>query len=305
MNIVCIGGGTGLPIALRASRPLATSLTAIVATTDNGGSTGQLRRSSETIAWGDIRKCIHALSTNVNALKGVFNHRFEQRGSIGGHCVGNLLLHSLNQQCSTPTQTTQVMAEIMGVKSSILPMSNGVADLVATNHNGATVVGECAIDALQVLPNQIRFSSPIKSTPQVIDAINNADLIAIGPGSLITSVYPVLMLADIQDAIKKSTAEKVLLANLEPENSVVDSLSSHQAVAWIVKQVGFQFFDKIITQKPVYRFAPNCIADLYDEITPQLHDIYKLRNALVDNIAIKAGWQDKYMGSNVTSLKVS
>jgi uncharacterized cofD-like protein len=179
-----------------------------------------------------------------------------------------------------------MLAQMLKLTTEILPMSDEPANLVATTHSGDKVTGECAIDSLKILPQSIRFSHNIRATSETLDAIAEADIITIGPGSLITSVYPVLLLPEIQNALRNSTAEKILVANLQAENSVIDSLSNHQAVAWIVKQVGFQFFDKIVAQKPTYRYADHFIADLCDENFPNLHDETKLKKALQRHTSI-------------------
>lgn len=300
MNIVSIGGGTGLPITLRATQSLCEKQTAIVATTDDGGSTGKLRKYVDSIAWGDIRKCLCALSDDHNPLKLVINHRFDTGEQLAGHSLGNLILNALDKHCSTPTEAALMLAQMLNVTAEILPMSNESTNLVATTHCGNKVIGECAIDALQTLPQSIKYSGNIRATPETLHAIAHADLITIGPGSLITSVYPVLMLSEIQTALRNSKAEKVLLANLRAENSVVDSLTNHQAVAWIVKQVGFQFFDKIIAQKPMYRYAKHSIANLCNDNFPNLHDETKLKNALLQNTLV--GRANKQKGQKYSSI---
>lgn len=301
MNIVCIGGGTGLPITLRATQSLCEKQTAIVATTDDGGSTGKLRQDGNSIAWGDIRKCLFALSNDNNALGIAINHRFDSGEPLVGHSLGNLVLHALDKHCISPTLASSMLAQMLNVTADILPMSNQPANLVATTHCGAQVIGECAIDALKILPQRIQFSNDIQATSETLLAIAQADLITIGPGSLITSVYPVLMLPEIQIALRNSKAEKVLLANLQAENSVVDSLTNHQAVAWIVKQVGFQFFDKIIAQKPTYRHAQHCLVNLCNEDFPNLHDEIKLKNAIVQHTIMKLENDKKSQKNNFRS----
>ena len=150
MKIVCIGGGTGLPITLRATQSLCTKQAAIVATTDDGGSTGKLRNFNNSIAWGDIRKCLFALCEDNDPLAIAINHRFDSGEALSGHSLGNLVLHALSKHCITPTAASKMLAQMLNLKAAILPMSDEPANLVATTHTGDTVIDECAICALVI-----------------------------------------------------------------------------------------------------------------------------------------------------------
>ena len=152
MKIVCIGGGHGLSQVLGAISTLTTDLTAIVTTTDNGGSSGRLRQDENLIAVGDIRRCVNALANQHNLLSMLSEQRFDTQNDLNGHCFGNLLLTALCQITNSPSDAVKIFCTLMGVEQTVLPMSNSPVDLVATTATQKEVYGECEIDSLSEFP---------------------------------------------------------------------------------------------------------------------------------------------------------
>ena len=155
MKIVCIGGGHGLSQVLTALRPLNNDISAIIATTDNGGSTGKLRQAKNCIAYGDIRRCILALANSNNLLTLIAQQRFENAGELSSHSLGNLILLALSQVTQKPSEAIYWLCQLLDVQQTILPMSDQVTDLSATLIDGSKIVGECEIDALTELPQAL------------------------------------------------------------------------------------------------------------------------------------------------------
>lgn len=272
MKIVCIGGGHGLSHMLSAIRPHCAELTAIVATTDNGGSTGKLRNSQGGVALGDIRRCCLQLADDDSLVHKVFHHRFEG-GELDGHSLGNLTLLGLSQQTDSATQAIAWFNAMLGNSETILPMSDEPTDLLAVLPNGEKIIGECQIDSLTQLPDYVTLSQNVNAAPGAVEAIHNADLILIGPGSLITSVMPAMLVEDIAQAINMTSACRVFIENIAKETSVIKSLDL-KPVDWLESMLGYSFCDLSISHD-----ALSEIVSHFDDVirTPnQQHDIEQL-----------------------------
>lgn len=274
MKIVCIGGGHGLAQVLSAIKPMCSHLTAIVATTDNGGSTGKIRASQECIALGDIRRCCLQLAGDGSDFNAIYEHRFTQ-GQLEGHCLGNLTLLGLTELTDSPTQAIARFNAMLGNVHTVLPMTEVPTDLVALLSNNEKVVGECAIDALSSLPKKVFLSKNVPAAPGCVNAILDADLVIIGPGSIITSVMPAFLVEGISSAIQKTSACRIFIENTKKENSVMKH--THAAgVDWLQEQLGSKIYDLSI--------PPSAIEEiLYDsrnimQSRAHLHDIDELKS---------------------------
>lgn len=251
MKIVCIGGGHGLSNVLSAIKHLPVEITAIVATTDNGGSTGKIRQAFNNIAWGDIRRCLCALTDQQHPMHQILCHRFNQVNEFSGHSVGNLLLLSCEQLKMTPQQSIDSFKAMLDIKHEIRPMSETPTDLIAITKDSKQIIGECQIDKLDELPISLSLTHSVKTSHENIKDILNADLILIGPGSNLTSIMPVLLVPQIQQALKHTQANKILISNLSDEKSVASSVSYSKLLDWMYSQLGFQAFDHVLTDTKV------------------------------------------------------
>ncbi|WP_457933855.1 uridine diphosphate-N-acetylglucosamine-binding protein YvcK [Pseudoalteromonas sp. SCSIO 43210] len=274
MKIVCIGGGHGLAQVLSAIKPMCNSLTAIVATTDNGGSTGKIRESQECIALGDIRRCCLQLAENRKALNSIYEHRFSE-GVLDGHCLGNLTLLGLTELTKSPTKAVAYFNAILGNSETVLPMTEIPTDLIATLKNNKEVFGECAIDALDTLPTKVHLSKNVPAAPGCVSAILEADLIIIGPGSIITSVMPAFLVEEISLAIQETSACRIFIENTTLENSVMKHTST-TGIDWLQDHLGFKIYDLSI--------SPSAIEEIFNDnknalqSREHLHDIDELKN---------------------------
>ena len=225
-RIVAIGGGTGLSNLLTGLKGFTSNITAIVAVTDDGGSSGRLRAGLEMPAPGDLTDCYAALSDSP-LLKELLTHRFT-RGDINGHTFGNLLIATLAEHRQDFAEATQAVNQILDVRGTVLPASLEPAVLIALLEDGTTIRGESTlglerkdrkIDRMMLEPN---FLTAPKAA---IEAIQNAEVILIGPGSLYTSLVPPLLVPDLKTAIQRSKAKLLYISNIMTEPSETDTMS--------------------------------------------------------------------------------
>jgi uncharacterized cofD-like protein len=243
-NVVAIGGGTGLSTLLRglkrlvvprhdpfptAQRPIK-DLAAIVTVTDDGGSSGRLRRENRILPPGDIRNCMVALSKDEALLGRLFQYRFHAGRGLTGHNFGNLFLAALTHVTGDFVEAVRVSSSVLAIRGRIFPSTVSNVTLEAILENGRRVYGETRISASRTPIKKIMLSPRrVRPLPEALDAIKHADLILLGPGSLYTSVIPNLLIPEIAQAIARSKAKSVYIANLmtQPGETTGYSLSEH------------------------------------------------------------------------------
>ncbi len=222
MKVVGIGGGTGLPVLLSGLKRLRQSgecdirITAVVAVSDSGGSTGNLRAALGIPAMGDLRNCFIALAGSpLPVLKAVCRHRFHGIEGLSGHSMGNLILSALYQMAGDFDGMVRLANHLFQLKDRVLPGTSVPVTLCADFFDGSIVRGESAIP-LKRMPIRRVWLDPERPLPApgVLDAIAEADAIVFGPGSLYTSVIPSLLVAGVADAIHASSAVKIHVCNL-------------------------------------------------------------------------------------------
>lgn len=282
MNVVCIGGGHGLGQQLAALKHLDVSITAIVATTDNGGSTGKIRQHSGSIAWGDIRRCINILAGNTNLTSLLMEHRFENLGELSGHSLGNLMLQACESLSASPSDAAQVLTQALNIPHMVIPMTNETTEIRAICQNGDIIQGECQVDEVGQMPEVVHLTKNVSACKEARHAILDADLLLIGPGSIITSVLPALLVDDIKQAVAGTNALRVYCANLTPEKHCGNQWLPIKQLEWMNQQVGFQFYDRVLLDSSVknvgfsHKKAPIMMADLVHARRPAMHDYNKL-----------------------------
>jgi uncharacterized cofD-like protein len=243
-NVVALGGGTGLSTllrglkelvtrrtdaAIRPERPIA-DLVAIVTVTDDGGSSGRLRRENRILPPGDIRNCMVALSKDETLLARLFQYRFHAGRGLVGHNFGNLFLAALTHVTGDFAEAVRVSSRVLAIRGRIFPSTLSNVHLVATLDEGRRVHGETRITASRGRIQQLTLSPRgVKPMPKAIEAIRKADLILLGPGSLYTSVLPNLLIPEIAHAIIRSKAPRVYIANLmtQPGETAGYALADH------------------------------------------------------------------------------
>ncbi|MDM5058449.1 gluconeogenesis factor YvcK family protein [Aeromonas rivipollensis] len=282
-RVVAIGGGHGMGRVLSSLSFLGTRLTGIVTTTDDGGSTGRLRKSQECIAWGDLRNCLNQLVTEPSIGSQLFEYRFTGRGELAGHNLGNLMLLALDNLCVRPLDAIRLISDMLHIAPSLLPMSEHPTDLCAHTVCGDQILGEVSIDQLTTPPRALSLNPNVPATREAIDALSQADMIILGPGSFLTSIMPPLLLSEIAEAIRSSGAIVVFISNLVAENGPAGKLTLSHQHRWLEERIGQGRIDAILA--PEGHGAPelqHCLvqASLGEAALPHRHDRLKLRQAL-------------------------
>jgi uncharacterized cofD-like protein len=222
LRVVSIGGGTGLSTLLRGLKryaapqsPNPLDVTAIVTVTDDGGSSGRLRRDFDVLPPGDIRNCMVALSEDAGLLSRLFQYRFHGGRGLNGHSFGNLFLTALSDISGDFHEAVRQSCEVLAIRGQILPSTTANCQLEAELEDGTIVSGETRISRSRRRIKRIRMvPRPCRPLPEALDAIAKADLITLGPGSLFTSVIPNLLVSGIPAAIAASAAVKAYFVNL-------------------------------------------------------------------------------------------
>ncbi|EPF7462377.1 TPA: uridine diphosphate-N-acetylglucosamine-binding protein YvcK [Serratia marcescens] len=246
-RVVALGGGHGLGRVMSALSSLGSRLTGIVTTTDNGGSTGRIRRSEGGIAWGDTRNCLNQLITEPSVASAMFEYRFSGNGELAGHNLGNLMLKALDHLSVRPLEAINLVRSLLKVDAALIPMSEQPVDLMAHDHEGNHVYGEVNVDQLTHMPQELMLSPPVNATREALDAIAQADVILIGPGSFLTSLMPLLLLDDLTQALRRSSASMIYIGNLGRELSVAAAaLSLKDKLTLMEEKIGRRMIDALI-----------------------------------------------------------
>jgi uncharacterized cofD-like protein len=238
LRIVSIGGGNGLSTLLRGLKRYARAgegileITAVVTVTDDGGSSGRLRRDFDVLPPGDIRNCMVALSEDETLMSRLFQFRFSEGRGLKGHSFGNLFLTAMTSLTGDFSQAVRFSAEVLAVLGNIYPSTAANVVLEATLANGRKVMGESRISRSRSRIEKIEIHPRRpKPLPETLEAIAKADLITLGPGSLFTSVIPNLLVDGVPEAIAKSKALKTYFVNLmsQPGETTNFRASDHVA----------------------------------------------------------------------------
>lgn len=246
-RVVALGGGHGLGRVMSALSPLGSRLTGIVTTTDNGGSTGRIRRSEGGIAWGDMRNCLNQLITEPSVASAMFEYRFSGNGELSGHNLGNLMLKALDHLSVRPVEAINLIRNLLKVDAFLIPMSEQPVDLVATDTEGHMIYGETDIDQMKLPPHELGLSPAVNATREAIEAIGEADLILIGPGSFYTSLLPILLMSEMAQALRRTPATMVFIGNLGRELSpAAASMTLADKVLMMEKYIGKRVIDAVV-----------------------------------------------------------
>jgi len=238
-RIAVLGGGTGISAALcglarRASRRGGLDIAAVVATADDGGSSGRLRQERGGIPPGDLRACLMALSDgNDTPLARLFGHRYNGAGALAGHSLGNLILAAVAEQEGSYPRAVELLAGWLGARGRVLPVSAAGVRLEAEAADGSRISGESRISLSSCAVRRVWLDpSDLEPTPGVLEAIREADLVVLGPGSLFTSLLAVLLVPGVGDAVRACRGQRVLVANLmtQPGETPGMDLCDHMEV---------------------------------------------------------------------------
>ncbi len=252
LRVVSIGGGTGLSSLLNGlkkyARPVQdqpwVDITAVVTVTDDGGSSGRLRREFEVLPPGDIRNCMVALSEDEALLSRLFQYRFKAGHGLKGHSFGNLFLTALTDITGDFPDAVRTSCEVLNIAGRIFPSTNADVSLEAVLEDGRVVCGESRISRSRRPIREIRMN-PRMARPlrETLAAIAQADLITLGPGSLFTSVIPNLLVSGIPKAIRQSAALKAYFVNLMSQPGETTNFRASDHVSAIRSHAGGRLLD--------------------------------------------------------------
>ncbi|HLY43378.1 MAG TPA: gluconeogenesis factor YvcK family protein [Terracidiphilus sp.] len=275
LHVVAIGGGTGLSTLLRGLRrhvkvpgqsageplPIA-ELAAVVTVTDDGGSSGRLRKDFNMLPPGDLRNCMVALSEEEDVLVQLFAHRFRGGNGLNGHSFGNLFVAALTEITGDFAHAIQLASRILATRGSIYPATTANATLVARMDDGSLVRGETDITASRQHIEELTLDPPdAAALPETIEAIERADLISVGPGSLYTSLITNLLVQGIPTALANARGTRVYIANLMTQANESLGLTASEHIERIYEHTRAPIFDYAIvntapfSEETVARYA--------------------------------------------------
>jgi uncharacterized cofD-like protein len=284
-SIAAIGGGTGLSTLLRGLKKHTANLSAIVNVTDNGGSSGRLRENLGMLPPGDIRNCLLALADTEPLLEKVFQYRFTAGEGLKGHNLGNLFLAAMTESLGFEG-ALEAASKVLAVKGSVLPVTLDKLTLVALFADGREVHGESQITAERGSIKKLRLE-PAASTvyPAAEQAIMEADIVVVGPGSLYTSILANLLVPGVTEALRRSRARRIYICNVMTQPGETDGFSASDHLQAIYDHVGESVFDTVIVNSN--RHVPVSLSQKYaaEGRYPVIPDIGKLEELGVKVIA--------------------
>jgi len=295
-RIAAIGGGTGLSTMLRGLKHQSPHITAIVTVTDDGGSSGILRRELGMLPPGDIRNCILALANREPMMQEILNYRFRE-GSLSGQSLGNLVLAALNDMTGSFEQAVSLMGQVLAITGTVLPVTNENLILQAEFGDGSLIRGETHItDYKKHSEATIRRIGvdPVDppALPEALDAIREADLVVLGPGSLYTSVIPNLLTRGVADAIRACPGVKVYVMNVMTQDGETENYTAADHVRALQDHGGKDLFQYVLLNN---RPIPEELLESYrrENAAPVPVDDDALRALGTEPVfAPVAGWRD-------------
>lgn len=261
LRVVSFGGGTGLSNLLRGLKlytkspdstvpPPIEQLTAVVAVTDDGGSSGRIRNDFNILPPGDIRNCLVALAEDEHVLSRMFQYRFAGGTGLEGHSFGNLFITVLAQMTSDFVEAVRLSSTVLGVRGRILPASSVVAQLGAEMRDGSFVIGECAITNSRAGIRRVQLiPADAAAVPETLAAIAEADLITLGPGSLYTSLVPNVLVPGIAQAIAASPAAKAFICNLMSQPNETIGMTATDHLIALHEHAAMPLFDAVLVNR--------------------------------------------------------
>ena len=258
-----VGGGTGLSMLLSGVKNITNNLTAVVSVGDDGGSSGRLREEMGILPPGDIRHCITALADDEDLVNKLFKYRFDNGAGLEGHSFGNLFITALYDITGDMVSAVRASSRVLSIRGRVLPATLDDMKLVAEMEDGRIIHGESTIPEAHGKIKRL-FTEPAncKALPDVIQAIRNAELIVLGPGSLYTSVIPNLLVKEIAQEIVKSKAKKIYVCNIMTQPGETDNYKVSDHLKALIQHAGS---NKIVDAVLVNDYLPEKLADKYQK----------------------------------------
>lgn len=245
-KIVIFGGGSGLSQLLKGLTLFPIDVTAVVSMSDNGGSTGKLRKEFSIPAVGDLTKVLMAMSTESEDVKKLFNYRFSKDSSVSGHSIKNLIITALLEMKGDFAHSLPILCDLLDVKGHLCPLTEDNVNLIGITNDGEEIFGEEQITEAKKVIKELKYDVIPKVNTNVINAINKADLIVFSSGSLLTSIMPHIIVPEIQNTINKSKAKCVYICNMITQPGETDNFKVSDHIKVIEKYLGNNTVDVVI-----------------------------------------------------------
>jgi len=300
-KVTVIGGGSGLPNFLKGLKLYTSNITAVVTVADDGGSSGRLRKELGILPPGDIRNCLVALADSEDVMQQLMDYRFKSQGQLDGHSFGNMLIAALAGIGGDFFQGVEIAGELLAIRGRVIPSTVSQVTLVGRTVSGKTLIGETQVgtsaDRLRSL-TLIPANPP--AHPEAVRAIENADMVVIGPGSLFTSIVPNLLISNISTALANSPAFKIYVCNVAEEPAQTEGYNVLDHLSIVRHYGGQNSFDAVISNsnlpdgptpaglnfiqsdKPWDDKVLLVEADVIDEVHTARHDSVKLSNVIAE-----------------------
>ena len=250
-KVVIFGGGSGLSQLLKGLKLFPIEITAVVTVADNGASSGRLRKELNIPAVGDVSKVMLSMANVSDDMLDLMNYRFVKSKTLGNHSVKNLLLTALLDMKGSFDRAIPVLADILDLKGTVLPLTEDSINLVGITIDGKKIYGEEQITKCASKIDYVEYDKKFTVNPKVFSAIKNADLIIFSSGSLLTSIIPHLIDKELVDAINKARAPKMYVCNLFTQPGETDDFSVYDHVAYLEKYLGQGNLDVVIANNTI------------------------------------------------------
>ena len=298
-RITVIGGGTGLPSLIRGIKHYSHNITAIVTMADDGGSSGRLRSELGIQPPGDIRNCLVAMADSEAVMQQLMDYRFSSDGQLNGHSFGNMLIAALAGIGGDFYRAVEIAGELLAIRGRVIPSTTTDVTLLARTETGETLIGETRVATASARIQSLSLSPPNpQAHPEAVAALEEADLIIIGPGSLYTSIVPNLLIPGIARALASSRALKIYICNVAEEPRQTEGYSVQEHLAEVQRYSGDDSVHAVIANssiptgptpagldfiRPSQPWNANALlieADVIDESATARHDPAKLARAV-------------------------
>lgn len=252
-SIVVVGGGHGLSVLLRGIKRATSNVSAVVTVADDGGSSGRLREDFGMIPPGDLRNCLVALADTEPLMEKLFQYRFKGESELAGHSFGNLFIAAMAEVTGDVERALRESSKVLAVRGEVLPASKEYVRLDAIMADGTVVEGESHIPEVKKRIRRVRLFPPhVKPVQAALDALENADAIVLGPGSLYTSIMPNLLVDGVADAIRRSKALKIYICNVMTQPGETDGYTASMHAKAIIDHGGKGIIDfMLVNSAPI------------------------------------------------------
>lgn len=260
-KVAAIGGGTGIPTLLRGMKHYTSNIAAVVTVADDGGSSGRLRTEFGILPPGDIRNCLVALADTEPLMEKLFQHRFHHGEGLAGHPFGNLFILAMTETTGNFYQAVKASSQVLAIRGRVMPSTLDQVRLKAQLEDGRVVTGESVIGKANAAIRRVfleRVDQPeeeegeIRPLSEALQAIQESDVIVLGPGSLYTSIIPNLLVPGVADAIRRSKALKVYVCNIMTEPGETENYAVSNHIKALIDHAGYGIIDvAVVNNRPV------------------------------------------------------